>query len=154
MIRIVQINMHRSATAYESLAQLTVEIKADLMLISEQYMNRDPASWHPDLPNIAAIWVRDGALLRSFPQGRGDGFILIRCSVATFFRAYLIPNETMPNIQRKFDAFGYGEADPAWRAFNVRALEWTCFTQTSERNWKTGSIQPFRNQAAKEAFPT
>lgn len=63
--------MHGSATAYESLAQLTVEIKADLMLISEQYMNRDPASWHPDLPNIAAIWVRDGAFLKSLPGPRG-----------------------------------------------------------------------------------
>lgn len=36
MIHILQINMQQSATIHELLAQLTVEIKADLVLINEQ----------------------------------------------------------------------------------------------------------------------
>lgn len=39
MIRILQINMHRSATTHELLAKL----KTDLVLINGQYQNNDPS---------------------------------------------------------------------------------------------------------------
>ena len=129
MIRILQINMHRSATAHELLAQFAAETKADLVLISEQYQNKDPVSWHPDISGTAAIWVRDGTLLGVLAQGRGDGFVWIRCSGITFFSVYLTPNETMPDFRRRLDALEDAILSTDGRIlvggdFNARALEW------------------------------
>lgn len=43
MICILQINMQRSAIGYELLAQLSTEVKDDLMVIKEQYRDKGPA---------------------------------------------------------------------------------------------------------------
>ena len=129
MIRILQINMHRSATAHELLAQFAAETKADLVLISEQYRNKGPVSWHPDISGTAAIWVRDGTLLGVLAQGRGDGFVWIRCSGITFFSVDLTPNETMPDFRRRLEALEDAILSTDGRIlvggdFNARALEW------------------------------
>lgn len=48
MVHILQINMPRSAIAHEFLTQFAGVVKADLVLISEQYRNKDPTLWHLD----------------------------------------------------------------------------------------------------------
>lgn len=50
MIRILQINMHQSGTAHQLLVQFATEVKAYIMLISEQYPNRDP-TYRVSLPS-------------------------------------------------------------------------------------------------------
>lgn len=47
MIHILQINMHWGATAHELLAQCAVDIKVDLVLISEQGQKNHPAFGAP-----------------------------------------------------------------------------------------------------------
>lgn len=59
-MHILQINMPQSATAHEFLKQFPGVVKADLVLISEQYRNKNPILWHLDLLCTAVIWVRDG----------------------------------------------------------------------------------------------
>lgn len=143
MIRILQINMHRSATAHELLAQFAAETKADLVLISEQYRNKGPVSWHPDISGTAAIWVRDGTLLGVLAQGRGDGFVWIRCSGITFFSVYLTPNETMPDFRRRLEALEDAILSTDGRILvgvtsMLGHLNGACLTQIPEGNefWK------------------
>lgn len=58
MMSILQINMRWSATVHELLAEFLAEIKADLLLISEQYRNKNPETYPHD------SWVLD----QSYPQ--------------------------------------------------------------------------------------
>ncbi|CAD7076744.1 unnamed protein product [Hermetia illucens] len=121
--------MHRSATAHHLLAQFAAEVNADLVLISEQFQNKDPSSWHLDLSGTDAIWVRDNVRHRVLAEGRGDGFVWIRCLGITFFSVYLTPNETMPDIRRRLDAVEDAISITEGRIlvggdFNARALEW------------------------------
>lgn len=70
MIRILQLNIQRSAIAHELLALFSAETKADLVVISERYQNKDPASWHHDIPGTAAIWMA----LKFLPKAEGTAF--------------------------------------------------------------------------------
>ena len=171
MIRILQINMHRSATAHQLLAQFAAEVNADLVLISEQYRNKDPSSWYLDLSGTAAIWVRDDVRLRVLAEGRGDGFVWIRCLGITFFSVYLTPNESIPDFQRRLDALEDAVSSTEGRIlvggdFNARALEWG-MPQSDSRGKRilemaartglvilnTGSTPTFRRSGCEGSIP-
>lgn len=49
MIRILQGNMNRSRTADHLLHQLVVEKGAELLILSEQYRNKESTYWYSDL---------------------------------------------------------------------------------------------------------
>ena len=57
MIRILQANLHRSKTADNLLHQLTSEYNTDIVIISEQYKNKDIPAWSSDPTGTTAIWI-------------------------------------------------------------------------------------------------
>lgn len=98
------------------------------MLISEQYRNRSPPLWYPDLSGTAAIWLTNGKV-RVQSHGAGRGFVWIQCKEAIFISCYFTPNETIAEFRAKLDAL----EDVIRRMtgqmviggdFNARALEW------------------------------
>lgn len=113
-------NQYASA-CNRSRAASAVRCGADLALISGRYRNKGPVSRHPVISGTAAIWVRDGTILRVLTQGRGDNFVWIQFSGITFFRVHLTPKETMPDFRRRLDAL---EGTILRTDFNARALEW------------------------------
>ena len=51
----LQCNMHRSKTAHDLLEQICFEKHADIILISEQYRNRQGPGWYTDNLGTTAI---------------------------------------------------------------------------------------------------
>lgn len=56
-IRTLQGNMYRSELANHLLMQLVVETTDDVLLLSEQYCDRDCPTWYADGVDTAAVWV-------------------------------------------------------------------------------------------------
>lgn len=54
-MKIVEGNLHQSRAADDLLMQLQLDTKADLLIISEQYRNKDGAGWYGDALKTAAI---------------------------------------------------------------------------------------------------
>lgn len=55
-------------------AQFVAEIKTDLVLMSEQYRNKDRAARFLDLSGASSIWTGDNTRFRLVAQSRRDGF--------------------------------------------------------------------------------
>lgn len=55
--------------------QLAAVIKADIVLINEQYRSKRSAEWYPNSSGVIATWVRYGSWLGVLLQDRGDGFV-------------------------------------------------------------------------------
>lgn len=92
-MRVLQANLHRSRTADSLLVQLTRERNVDLLLISEQYRDKDLPNWYSDLLGTAAIWITEPGKFVVRGHGRSNGFVWITLSTATFFSCYLTPNQ-------------------------------------------------------------
>lgn len=129
MINILQANMQRSRIADLLLDQLARELEPDLLLISEQYKNRDPLSWYADELGTAAIWVPDPVRVPVSEYGCGRGFVWVRHKGITFISVYLTPNEPIAHFLEKLHSL----EDLVMNAtggvvmggdFNARALEW------------------------------
>lgn len=61
MAKFLEGKVNRSWIANELLQQIAQEKKVNLLLLSEQYRDRDSESWYPDLLGTAAIWILDPA---------------------------------------------------------------------------------------------
>lgn len=121
--------MNRSKTADNLLHQLVFEKRADLVLISEQYRNKQSPSWYSDLLGTAAIWIPNAGKVQVKKHGAGRGFVWVRCGVVTYFSCYFTPNEGITDFQAKLDALEDEVLKVADRMviagdFNARALEW------------------------------
>ena len=90
MIKVVQGNMHRSWIAIQLMYRIQREIKADLLIISEQYPrgNPNPATWFDEELVTAAIWVANTENIPVEASGRGKDFVWVRSKSIT----YVIPN--------------------------------------------------------------
>ncbi|XP_031781789.1 uncharacterized protein LOC116416713 [Nasonia vitripennis] len=72
MARILQGNLHRSRLAHDLLPQFVAEEKADILLISEQYTDRDTPGWVSNDARTAAVWVPRRGIAES---GTGDDYV-------------------------------------------------------------------------------
>lgn len=129
MTVILQANLNRSRTADNLLYQLVHEKRADVLLISEQYKNRQISAWYSDDLGTAAIWIPDQASSSVSKHGRGHGFVWVRIGAITYFSVYLTPNEHIKEFQEKLDGLeevilATEGAIVAAGDFNARALEW------------------------------
>ncbi|KAJ8977407.1 hypothetical protein NQ317_003188 [Molorchus minor] len=125
-------NLHRSRAADALLDQLRVEYDAALILISEQYRNRDGPGWYSDLLGTAALWTTSPAVVVG-QWDAGEGFVWARCGRVTYVSCYFTPNENIYEFRRKMDGLEDAVRDftgPLVVAgdFNAKALEWGSVT--------------------------
>lgn len=90
-LKILQINLNRCQAAHDLLHQTQLELQADIVLISEPYINN--TYWFTDTGNCSAIWETPRALsrgtsIRPIYNGRGhvsallDDTLIISCYFA------------------------------------------------------------------------
>lgn len=128
-MRILQGNIHRSRTADNLLAQLRLELKIDLLILSEQYKDRNGPGWYADNLGTAAIWVPEAGKVTFEDSGAGRGFVWTKIDKVTYVSCYFTPNESILEFQEKLD-----ELEDTLRDiegvfivagdFNAKALEW------------------------------
>jgi hypothetical protein len=120
--------MHRSKTADYLLHQLAVEKGAELLILSEQYRNKESTCWCSDLLGTAAIWIPNREV-HVESHGAGRGFVWVKSHNVTYFSCYFTPNEVISDFRNKLDAL----EDEILRVtgsvvvagdLNARALEW------------------------------
>ncbi|GJQ86668.1 hypothetical protein Trydic_g14755 [Trypoxylus dichotomus] len=109
--------------------RLAFETNTHIVLISEQYRNRDQPTWFSDPPSTSAIWISSSRNIRVEGHGYEKGFVWIRCEAMTFFSCYLTPNESIQQFRTKVDAL----EDAIFKTqgevivggdFNGKAIEW------------------------------
>ncbi|GJQ87204.1 hypothetical protein Trydic_g12556 [Trypoxylus dichotomus] len=96
--------MNRSGLADELLYQLAFETNTDIVLISEQYRNRDQLTWFSDPLSTSAIWISSSRNIRVEGHGSEEGFVWVRYEAMTFFSCYLTPNESIQQFRTKVGA--------------------------------------------------
>lgn len=171
MTRILQANLNRSRTADALLHQLAYELKADLLILSEQYRDLDPRYWYRDELGTAAIWIRDPVKTVVNAHGRGKGFVWVQSGGVTYVSCYLTPNEFIQPFREKVDAL----EDEIQRLagniivagdFNAKSAEWGMPNANSRGNYITdmaariglivlniGSTTTFRRPGYGETIP-
>lgn len=104
------INMKRSTTAYQLLAQWLAEVKADLVLISKEYRNKNPA-----LSTMATIWALDCHQTSGYCPRRKGWLYLVSVIGHNVFSVCLKLIQTIPDFRRRLDPLEDAVLDAAWR---------------------------------------
>ncbi|GJQ78881.1 hypothetical protein Trydic_g52 [Trypoxylus dichotomus] len=121
--------MNRSGLADEVLHQLAFETNTDIVLISEQYRNRDQPTWFSDPLSTSAIWISSSRNIRVEGHGSEEGFVWVRCEAMTIFSCYVTPNESIQQFRTKADALEDAIFNTQGEVivggdFNAKAIEW------------------------------
>ncbi|XP_033229068.1 uncharacterized protein LOC117180687 [Belonocnema kinseyi] len=129
MARFLQANMHRSEEANDLLDQIVPEKKINLLIISEQYRNRDSPTWYSDNRGPAPIWVRNSIGIPVEDHSSRDGYGWIRIKGVTYVSCYLTPNKSIQDFQEKLDLLEDTLQEAGGRIMtagdlNPRAVEW------------------------------
>ncbi|KAK2574827.1 hypothetical protein KPH14_013049, partial [Odynerus spinipes] len=111
------------------LAQICSEKAADVVLISEQYRDRDGPGWYSDDLGTAAIWIPNLRRFNVADHGSGSGFAWVRSRDVTYVSCYLTPNEPIADFRAKLDGLEDAVRDMEGELvvagdFNAKALEW------------------------------
>ena len=129
MAVVLQGNMHRSRAAHDLQVQICSEKNVDIMLVSEQYRDREGPGWYRDELGTAAIWVPDPRTFHVEGHGRGKGFVWVRHRNTHYISVYLTPNQTTEEYKARLDGMEdairemQGELLVAGD-FNAKAVEW------------------------------
>lgn len=96
-------NILRSKVADNILYQLAQELDVDNLLISKQCRDWDPNSWSTNSLGTAAFWAykKQKASVRS--NGRGRGFVWVKCRDITFYSCNLTPNKSIQDFHNKIN---------------------------------------------------
>lgn len=128
-MKILQANLHRSRMADDLLSRFILELQADLMIISEQYRDRDVPGWFTDTLGTAAIWVVDPRKTPIDEHGSGRGFVWVRSAATYYVSCYFTPTDHIQDFQNKIDELEDALRDTGgtWLVagdFNGKAVEW------------------------------
>ena len=142
MIKILQGNLHRSKTANDLLAQLVLEKDADLLIISEQYQDRNSPTWFADTLGTAAIWIPNPVKVPVENHGAGKGFVWVKSRGITYVSCYLTPSDRIPDLQEKLNLLEDAIREEEGKLlvagdFNAKATEWG-MPSTDSRGKNTG----------------
>ena len=111
MAVVLQGNMHRSSTAHDLLGQICFEKHADIILISEQYRNRQEPGWYTDNLGTAAIWNRDPRNIHITDHGSGSGFVWVRHKQTYYVSVYLTPNQSINEYKAALEVLEDADRD-------------------------------------------
>lgn len=127
-MRVLQGNIQHCKVANDLLSQIVLEKKIDLLIISEQYRDRDGSNWYPDTGGTAAIWIPNTYVFVK-SHGRANGLVWVTTSEANFVSCYFSPNENVAEFQDRLDRL-----EDLLRSlsgtlivagdFNARAIDW------------------------------
>ncbi|XP_037941657.1 uncharacterized protein LOC119674593 [Teleopsis dalmanni] len=135
-MKVLQANIHRSKVADALLAQIVIERRIDLVLISEQYRKKESGTWIDDNTTSAAIWVPTGSKTQVTNSGKGNGYVYAKCNGVTVMSCYLTPSDDMQTFQNKLEAIEDKilQLDGSFIVggdFNSRAIKWGMGTTNS-----------------------
>ena len=171
MIRILQANLHRSKTADNLLHQLTSEYNTDIVIISEQYKNKDIPAWSSDPTGTSAIWIRQPKGFQSKNHGSRPGLVWMNYGDVTIFSCYLTPNESIQDFRKKIDTLEDELINTPGNViiagdFNAKAVEWGMNYPDSRGKYimemvsrlgllvlNTGSTSTFRRPGQRGTIP-
>lgn len=100
-LTVLQLNLNRCRAAHDLLEQTTVELKADIVLISEPYVNK--SYWYTDTAKCSAIWVPPHTLRRVStlrPVHSGHGYVAIQLDNTLIVSCYFAPSLSHPDFCR------------------------------------------------------
>ena len=103
MAKFIQINLHQSKAAQELLYQTVKEQEASILLVSEQYRNRDNSGWHSDNRGDAAIHVLPRANMQVTSTERGNGYVRCVLDGTAVYSCYYSPNASLDIFQADLD---------------------------------------------------
>lgn len=115
--------------AQDLLYRMASDKEADVLMISEQYINPNIKTWFTDVSNKAAIWIRNSGKMPICKHGKGDGFVWIESGASTLVSCYLSPNEGIATFRKKLSEIENfvrnidGEVILAGD-FNAKSTEW------------------------------
>lgn len=163
--------MHRSKLADELLGQIQLELRANIVIISEQYPKKQKSGWFVDSTDTAAIWIPNPKDIIIKSQGTGTGYVWIQTDEITFMSCYLTPNEPIGVFQNKLNNMEDDIRNIQGQIFlagdvNAKALEWG-MTNTDSRGRRilemaarlglnvinTGNTTTFRRPGYGETIP-
>ena len=129
MIKVLEGNLHRSKTANDLLAQLVLEKDTDLLIISEQYQDRNSPIWFADTLGTAAIWIPNPAKVPVENHGAGKGFVWVKSRGITYVSCYFTPSDRIPDFQEKLDLLEDAIREEEGKLLvagdlNAKATEW------------------------------
>lgn len=75
-----------------------------MLILSEQYHNRDSPGWFHDNLGRTAVWIPDLRNFQILAHGSGRGFVWVRSERFTVGSCYLTPNDPIAEFQTKLDA--------------------------------------------------
>ncbi|XP_073972947.1 uncharacterized protein [Rhodnius prolixus] len=108
--------------------QLVSEKNPDLLLLCEQYRDRD-SGWFVDSLGTAAIWIPDVGKVSVEAYESKAGYVWIESRGTAYFSCYFTPNESIHEFRRKLNSL---EDDIRVRGgrilvvgdLNAKAVEW------------------------------
>lgn len=171
MMRILQGNLHRSRTADDVLSQLRLDLQADMIIISEQYKNKEGPGWFTDLSGTAAIWIPSGRVPPIKDHGAGRGFVWVKQGSTTIVSCYFTPNEAINNFRERLNALEDTLRELEGTVIvagdlNAKAVEWGMPTTNSRGRqilemaarlglvvMNTGNTSTFRRPGYGETIP-
>lgn len=129
MIRVLQANMNRSKTADDLLTQLKLEKGADILIISEQYQNKNSEVWLADNLGTAAMWIANPTKILAETRGAGNGFVWFKNKNTTYISCYLTPNQSIQEYKDKLEELEDNITQMTGSIvlagdFNAKAIEW------------------------------
>lgn len=125
-ITILQINTNRCRDAQLLLLQTASEVRADVVVISEQ--NKNLPSWYADLNGDAAIAITNGLTPDEVGES-GPGFVWLRIKGVRIYSCHVSPNITIDKYRDYLESLeasiraGNGEVILAGD-FNAKSAEW------------------------------
>lgn len=128
-MKILQGNLHRSKTADDLLNQIILELQADLIIVSEQYRNKEDPGWYADSGGTSAIWIPNISKTPVDTFGAGASFVWVLSTQVTYVSCYFTPSDSIQEFQDKLDELEdfllerHGQYIVAGD-FNSKAQEW------------------------------
>lgn len=151
------------------LDQIRLDVAADLLIVSEQYQNRDEQKWFPDKLGTAAIWIPNCITVER--HGAENGFIWVKIKNITYVSCYFTPNEAINSFRAKIDVLEdkvreIGGGLVIAGDFNAKAIEWGMNTTDSRGRYilemaartgltvvNTGGVSTFRRPGCAQTIP-
>ena len=98
-MRGIQLNINHCATAQDLLLQSICELKADVVLISEQYKNLDKNVWEKDKSGKAAVWACGNKTIEEGMKQQHEGFARAKIGGIYVYSCYAPPNEPIQHFE-------------------------------------------------------
>ncbi|BES95038.1 Hypothetical protein NTJ_07847 [Nesidiocoris tenuis] len=135
--------MHGSRIADALLVQMVHEKKIDMLILSEQYKDKEESNWYVDNLGTAALWIPLPSTLTVEDHGKGDGLVWVRIGGITYASCYLTPNEPIAQFELKLEALedimrGIEQDVLLAGDVNAKAAEWgmgETLTQEGHESW-------------------